>query len=69
MTHKTQTKFSSYFLLAMILMTLFTSSYGKSFRGGGIYHYVNTNSGRTHYVGMTNNFNRRNNERCKLKPT
>lgn len=29
---------------------------------GGVYSYVNKNSHKVHYVGMTNDFNRRHNE-------
>ena len=34
-------------------------------RYSGTYRYVNKNTGRTHYVGATNNFNRRHFEHVK----
>ena len=33
--------------------------------GGGTYRYVNKRSGKTHYVGATNNFQRRHNEHVR----
>ena len=40
--------------------------YGRNIKSsGGTYRYVHKNSGRTHYVGATNNFNRRHKEHVR----
>ena len=56
-----------YTLLVFTILVFFCLSIDarKSKASGGTYRYVNNNSGRTHYVGATNNFNRRHKEHVR----
>lgn len=51
------------FLKFLILVTILVNVYSRHTRASrGTYRYVNKHSGRTHYVGATNNFHRRHRE-------
>ena len=46
------------------MVMFFICVHARGLRAGnrGVYHYVHRHSGRIHYVGATNNFNRRHKE-------
>ena len=54
--------YKSIIFLLIFYIQLFTIECKK---GAGTYRYVNKNTGRTHYVGATNNFRRRHSEHKK----
>jgi len=51
----------------IFILFLLVNPFECRHRGGGVYSYVNKNTHKTHYVGMTNDFNRRHNEHKSAK--
>lgn len=47
------------FLIILFCMFILTLARRQTYKNGGTYRYVNKNTGKTHYVGATNDFNRR----------
>lgn len=49
----------------LFLIFLYSCCLIDAKKNGGVYRYIHKNSGKTHYVGATNNFKRRHSEHVR----